>query len=288
MAGIGKPTAGAPMQRASSKQEKLVSLNSLVGGSKQPASPPKSAPRPLPGKEMSRPSIPSPSEINDQDSEAPGQPVVLATKPSAQRLSKPAASQKGTPMASTPQGDVPARKGPAVGGPAQGGHVKGDSIERAMKSELHAVQDKFGPTPRKAAAKKAPAPGQEKILSKEPDSMDDILRDLVRVDQYIKASALVKRDGTLLASEISSNLSDSLVSIIATTVTTIAKDVIFATESGELKHIMFSGTTGIVYVVPVVNDIFLVLQTSNVSKKGIIEVVAKQVEKRVKAYLNLN
>ena len=118
--------------------------------------------------------------------------------------------------------------------------------------------------------------------------MDEILRDLVRIDQYIKASALVKRDGTLLASEISSNLSDSLVSIIATTVTTIAKDVIFATESGELKHIMFAGTAGIVYVVPVVNDIFLILQTSNASKKGIIEVVAKHVEKKVKAYLNLN
>jgi len=157
-----------------------------------------------------------------------------------------------------------------------------------MKAELGIFKDKMDILPKKPAKKKAVAaqPSQE-LSFKEPDNLNDILRELIKVDPVIKASALVKRDGTIIASAISSTLSDSLISIIATTVVNIAKDIIFATESGELKYITLGGTNGIIHLVPILADIFLVILTGANSKQGIVNVVAKNVEKGVKKYLNL-
>lgn len=171
-------------------------------------------------------------------------------------------------------------------GPASSGGQ--DSLEKTMKRELGIFKDQMNVLPKKPAKKKAAAaqPLQE-LPFKEPDNLNDVLRELIKVDPVIKASALVKRDGTLIASAISSAFSDSLISIIATTVTNIAKDIIFATESGELKFITFGGTSGIVHVVPILADIFLVILTGANSKQGIIAVISRNVEKGVKNYLNL-
>ncbi|MBD3187536.1 hypothetical protein GF325_11945 [Candidatus Bathyarchaeota archaeon] len=124
-------------------------------------------------------------------------------------------------------------------------------------------------------------------VTDEPESLNEILKDLVKIDQFIKASALVKRDGTILASAISSQVSDSLIAVIATTVSNIAKDIVFATESGELKYITISGSKGIVHLVPIIAEIFLVILTSAGSKRGVVEVMARHVEKKTKKYLNI-
>ena len=158
-----------------------------------------------------------------------------------------------------------------------------------MKAELETFKDKMDALPKAPAVEKKVEPAVEKadLPFKEPESLGGVLRDLAKADPAIKASALVKRDGTILASAISSALSDSLVAIIATTVTTVASDIMFATESGDLKHITFGGTNGIIHIVPTIGDIFLIILTGPNSKSGIISVVAKQVEKGVRSYLNL-
>ncbi|NMC07853.1 MAG: hypothetical protein GYA24_21765 [Candidatus Lokiarchaeota archaeon] len=164
-----------------------------------------------------------------------------------------------------------------------------DSLEKAMKAELESFKGKMEllpktPPPR---ATEAPPASKNDLPFKEPENLGDVLRELIKVDPAIKASALVKRDGTILASAISSSLSDSLIAIIATTVTTVGNDIMFATEAGALKYITLAGTAGIVHIVPTVGDIFLIILTGPNSKHGIISVVAKQVEKGVKTYLNL-
>ena len=157
-----------------------------------------------------------------------------------------------------------------------------------MKRELGIFKDQMDVIPKKPAKKKAVAAKPEQEISfKEPDNLNDVLRELIKVDPVIKASALVKRDGTIIASGISTIFSDSLISIIATTVANIAKDIIFATESGDLKYITLGGTSGVIHLVPILADIFLVILTGANSKQGIINVVAKNVEKGVKKYLNL-
>jgi len=156
-----------------------------------------------------------------------------------------------------------------------------------MKRELGIFKDQMDVLPKKPVKKKVVAQPQQELPFKEPDNLNDVLRELIKIDPVIKASALVKRDGTIIASAISSTFSDSLISIISTTVTNIAKDIIFATESGELKFISIGGTNGIVHLAPIFADIFLVILTGANSKQGIITVITKNVEKGVKKYLNL-
>ena len=163
-------------------------------------------------------------------------------------------------------------------------------MEAAMKQELAQFKGKIKLPPKRSnggETKTATVAQPAVVSTKNHESLNDVLKDLIKIDPHIKSSALVKRDGTILASAISEQISDSLVSIIATTVSNIAKDVIFATGSGDLKHVSFGGTSGKVFLVPVLADIMFVLLTGAASKRGVIEVLSRQVEKNVKAYLHL-
>lgn len=198
---------------------------------------------------------------------------VEGSRPPSRNLSNPL-DLRGKPPASTQPAPFPGGK---------------DSLEKTMKRELESFKGKMELLPKTPPVQKKEEPPAAKaeLPFKEPENLGDVLRDLIKIDPVVKASALVKRDGTILASAISSALSDSLVAIIATTVTTVGSDIMFATESGELKYITFGGTAGIIHIVPTLSDIFLIILTGPNSKQGIISVVAKQVEKGVKTYLNL-
>ncbi len=278
-----KPRAAKPALEAApadvqppvpARPKNLSSISALAGkGSEASSAPPMRSSRAAPainipdhdniGEEFVRPASPAPVLS------------VEGGKPSG-NLSNPLnlrnQAQRATPI---PQSPAP------TGGK--------DTLEKAMKRELESFKDKMDLLPKTPAIKKKeePSPVKDELPFKEPENLGDVLRELIKIDPSIKASALVKRDGTILASAISSALSDSLIAIIATTVTTVGSDIMFATEAGDLKYITFGGTSGIVHIVPTIGDIFLIILTGPNSKQGIISVVAKQVEKGVKTYLNL-
>ncbi|MHA1847135.1 MAG: hypothetical protein ACTSYS_06200 [Promethearchaeota archaeon] len=167
-----------------------------------------------------------------------------------------------------------------------------ERLEDLIKSEMKFFKQKIGDSlSTKKRVKKSSNIGSKVENNHDtlspPENLNDILKSLLKIDPFIKASALVKRDGTILASTISTQISDSLIGVIGTTVTNIAKDVIFATDSGELKHVTFTGTSGLVHIVPVVNELFLIVLTGTKSKKGIIEVVSRQAQKLTRQYLNI-
>jgi predicted regulator of Ras-like GTPase activity (Roadblock/LC7/MglB family) len=222
------------------------------------------SPAPVLSVEGSKPSGNLSNPLNLKNRPPSGSPAVESTRPLPEKRAAPA-----------PQ------PGPPTGGK--------DSLEKTMKRELESFKEKIDLLPKAPVVAKKEEPAAEKVdLSfKEPENLGDVLRELIKFDPSIKASALVKRDGTILASAISSTLSDSLIAIIATTVTTVGSDIMFATEAGDLKYITFGGTSGIVHIVPTIGDIFLIILTGSNSKQGIISVVAKHVEKGVKTYLNL-
>ncbi len=259
---------------AQSRPKNLSSISSLAGKGGE-ASP---APAPRPGRVAPAVNIPSHDAIGDDFAHPASPAPVLSVegKKPAGNLSNPL-NLRGQPQRSTPGQQPPA----STGGK--------DTLEKAMKQELETFKDKMDLLPKAPAVKKKeePAAVKDELPFKEPENLGDVLRELIKVDPSIKASALVKRDGTILASAISSTLSDSLIAIIATTVTTVGSDIMFATEAGDLKYITFGGTNGIVHIVPTIGDIFLIILTGPNSKQGIISVVAKQVEKGVKTYLNL-
>ncbi|MEX2680220.1 MAG: hypothetical protein Q6373_001350 [Candidatus Sigynarchaeota archaeon] len=257
---------------AQSRPKNLSSISALAAkGSDVPPAPASRPVRPSPAV-----SIPSPDAIDDEPPRSASPAPVLTvetSRPPSGKLSNPLDLRGRAPV--TPQ-------------PATAPSGK-DSLEKTMKRELESFKGKMELLPKTPTIpkKEEPAAAKSELPFKEPENLGDVLRDLIKIDPVIKASALVKRDGTILASAISSALSDSLVAIIATTVTTVGSDIMFATESGELKYITFGGTNGIIHIVPTLGDIFLIILTGPNSKQGIISVVAKQVEKGVKTYLNL-
>ena len=271
-------------QASASKPKNLTPISAL--GSKPPEAKPQPAPqqrspRPIPTIQIPEPDSAKTAILRPQQ-KAPS--ISIEGKRPAGKLSNPMKLRE----AAAPEPRAAKTGSAKASGPGPATPGGRDSLEKTMKAELGIFKDKMDILPKKPAKKKAVAaqPSQE-LSFKEPDNLNDILRELIKVDPVIKASALVKRDGTIIASAISSTLSDSLISIIATTVVNIAKDIIFATESGELKYITLGGTNGIIHLVPILADIFLVILTGANSKQGIVNVVAKNVEKGVKKYLNL-
>ena len=127
----------------------------------------------------------------------------------------------------------------------------------------------------------------EKIASRKisvPDSLNDILINLSEFDLNIEASALVNSDGDILASAYSRYISESLISTIAQTLGNISQDMISSLDSGDLKFISIQGTKGILFMAPIMKNVFLLLLTSPESKSGVINIAKLLVKKQITLY----
>lgn len=158
-----------------------------------------------------------------------------------------------------------------------------------MTGALQALSKELGikSTPQKSTA---PKNGLDEIVVEDvqPQTMNEILMRLPEIDPYIEASSLVKRDGTILASAISRRMSDTLFATVGSTLGRIGEDMINAVESGEMKYVALHGSTGILYLAPVLQDILLVILTSPRSKSGIVNVAVHKVRGLLKQYLGMN
>lgn len=126
-----------------------------------------------------------------------------------------------------------------------------------------------------------------------PSSMSEILRRLITLDLNIEASAIIKTDGTILASAISSRISDSLFATIGMNLSMIGSDIIDGLDAGALKSISVRGSDGVLDLAPIdkedpnVKDMFLIIFSHPKVKSGIISFAASIVKKQLKEYLGL-
>ncbi|MFX0025441.1 MAG: hypothetical protein ACFE8M_03440 [Candidatus Hermodarchaeota archaeon] len=133
---------------------------------------------------------------------------------------------------------------------------------------------------------------KEKVIS--PSSMNEILKDLLKLDLHIEASAIIKKDGTLLASAISSRMSDSLFATIGQSLSLIGMDIIESLSAGKLLNISLRGTNGVLDLAPIDiettqgRDMILIILSHPRVKSGIIHFAANIVKKQVKEYLGLS
>ncbi|MFW9990174.1 MAG: hypothetical protein ACFFC3_16140 [Candidatus Odinarchaeota archaeon] len=131
---------------------------------------------------------------------------------------------------------------------------------------------------------------KEKIL---PSSMNEILNRLLTLDLNIEASAIIKSDGTILASATSSRISDSLFATIGMNLSMIGTDIIEGLSAGTLKSISLKATEGVLDLAPIdkanpsVKDMFLILFSHSKVKSGIISFAVNIVKKQLKEYLGL-
>jgi len=127
-----------------------------------------------------------------------------------------------------------------------------------------------------------------------PSSMSEILKDLLKLDLHIEASAIIKKDGTILASAISSRISDSLFATIGQNLSMIGNDIIDGLSAGTLLNISIRGTNGVLDLAPIGskeslgNDMILIILSHPRVKSGIIHFAVSIVKKQVSKYLGFS
>jgi len=126
-----------------------------------------------------------------------------------------------------------------------------------------------------------------------PSSMNEILKDLLKLDLHIEASAIIKGDGTILASAISSRISETLFATIGQNLSMIGNDIIKGLSAGTLLNISIRGTDGVLDLAPIGSkksfgdDMILIILSHPRVKSGIIYFAVSIVKKQVKQYLGL-
>jgi predicted regulator of Ras-like GTPase activity (Roadblock/LC7/MglB family)/ribosomal protein L40E len=175
---------------------------------------------------------------------------------------------------------------------SEGSLVKQKQLEEDMTKVLTFLSKKI--TVKKLPTEKKPDEEKKKEEFIPPSSMNEILTELLKLDLHIEASAIIKKDGTILASAISSRMSDNLFATIGQNLSMIGEDIIEGLSAGKLLNISVRGSKGVVDLAPIDtkttlgNDMILVIFSSPRIKSGIINFAANIVKKQVKEYLGLD
>ena len=161
--------------------------------------------------------------------------------------------------------------------------IQSQQIEQEMTSIMSVFKEVSIPKlPSQSAI--SPSPSDVKHDHSIPNSLDDILTNLSQLDLNIEASALVNLDGKIVASAISERFDKFLISTITNTLGTISQDVISSLESGDLKFISIFATKGILFLAPIMKNVFLVLYTSSDAKIGLISLARMIVKKKIELF----
>ncbi|MGV9172424.1 MAG: hypothetical protein ACOC44_10085 [Promethearchaeia archaeon] len=169
-------------------------------------------------------------------------------------------------------------------------------IEEDMQEVLEVLSKKLViPSPEKKESFEEESVKEEKAEEElPPQSMNDILKKLFKIDLNIEASAIVKEDGTILASAISNRVSDTLFATIGQTLSMIGADIVEGLSAGQLKTISLKGTKGILDLAPInsrfkmTNGMFLILFSKPRVKSGVINIAVNSAKKQIKEYLGLH
>ncbi len=170
--------------------------------------------------------------------------------------------------------------------------VRRKILEDDMTSVVSSLSKKLE-IPKEEKTKEQPdqKPIPEKKLP--PNSMSDILNQVLSVEKRIEASAIIKTDGTILASAISNRISDSLFATIGQNVSMIGNDIIESLQSGVLNSISIRGTEGVLDLAPIdkkqkmIKDMYLIIFSHPNVKSGIINIATSLVKKQIKEYLGI-
>lgn len=167
-------------------------------------------------------------------------------------------------------------------------------LEKDMKNVLSFLSEKL------PSIENYSEEGNNKELSKKrvnveknikPETIHDILKQLLRIDKNIEASAIIKQDGEKLASAISTRISDNLFKTIGQNLSMIGSDIIDGLNAGSLRSISVRGTEGVLDLAPVSQDdpilknfILIIFSNPNV-KSGMIQIAIKKISNQLKEFI---
>ncbi len=168
---------------------------------------------------------------------------------------------------------------------------KRKQLEEDMLDVLSVLSKKF-PKVEKPKSKTPKAKKSKEVIP--PASFNEILKQLLKFDLHIEASAIMKNNGSILASALSDNISDTLFSTIGQNLSMIGTDIIEGLSAGSLKSIKIEGTKGILDLAPIdresknLKDMMLIIFSHPKVKSGIISFAVSIVQKKIKEYLGLD
>ena len=174
----------------------------------------------------------------------------------------------------------------------ESGLLKQKQLEDDMTEVLSFLSKKITVKPLKTVKKVEKVKEKPEVVIP-PSSMNEILKDLLKLDLYIEASAIIKRDGTILASAISSRISDSLFATIGQNLSMIGSDIIEGLSAGTLLNISIRGSNGVLDLAPIGSqealggEMILIILSHPRVKSGIIHFAVSMVKKQVSQYSGL-
>jgi predicted regulator of Ras-like GTPase activity (Roadblock/LC7/MglB family) len=166
-------------------------------------------------------------------------------------------------------------------------------LEQDMINVLSVLSQKFKVP--EAQEQKKTKKNDTLIKKKEipPSNMSEILQELMTIDMRIEASAIIKTDGTILASAISNRISDTLFSTIGQNLAMLGNDIVEGLNAGILKSISVKGSEGVIDLAPIdpqtdaINDMLIIIFSDPRVKSGIINIAVSLLKKSVKEYLGI-
>ncbi|NVM55405.1 MAG: roadblock/LC7 domain-containing protein [Candidatus Helarchaeota archaeon] len=112
------------------------------------------------------------------------------------------------------------------------------------------------------------------------------LRGLNKLDRNLEASAVVKRDGTLLASAHSSRAKPEMMATISSTLYGIAKDSIRAISGGKMRMVSIMAEQSVLMLTKVNEDTILLIVTSPKSNIGLISMYSELIAQNISKFLS--
>jgi len=127
---------------------------------------------------------------------------------------------------------------------------------------------------------------KQMALSKEGKTqLIEFLRGLNRLDRFLEASAVVKKDGTLLASAHSTRAKPEMMRTISSTLFGIAEDSIRAISGGKMRIVTIIAEQVVLMLRPVNEDTCLLLITSPKSNLGLLLTQSELVSQNIAKFL---
>ncbi|HUX99725.1 MAG TPA: roadblock/LC7 domain-containing protein [Candidatus Deferrimicrobium sp.] len=117
------------------------------------------------------------------------------------------------------------------------------------------------------------------------EQLIEFLRGLNKLDRSLEASAVVKRDGTILASAHSTRAKPEMMATICSTLFGIAQDSIRAIAGGRMRMITVSAEQSVLMLTQINDDTILLLVTSPKSNIGLISMYSETLAQNIAKFL---
>lgn len=144
------------------------------------------------------------------------------------------------------------------------------------------VPDRPSPPPRTKIGRKIKPPVKASDLPAEKiEKIKEHLHGLNKLDKLLEASAVLRRDGTILTSAISNRYNEKMMSMIAMNIFDIATDSIKALSGGTLKLLTMYADNALVVLSHINKQTVLILITSPKSQVGLISMYSQIISQKI-------